>query len=153
MNAQYGAEEPTSSNPTIILWFPRSYNELTHLAYQIPPDWFCSSHPCRDMALWRKITGHLSWNMLKWVERILGKRCILQLKITQWLSTGVKLKTRGPEQKICIFEKTNKSVAERGSLFLLSEVCLVNIKTRIFCISPNFIIQAMSKSRIGYNSE
>lgn len=69
------------------------------------------------------------------------------------LNWFVKLKTRGPEQKICIFEKTTKSVAERQSLLLLSEVGLVNINICIFCISPNFIIQAMSKPRIGYNSE
>lgn len=141
-------------NPTIILWFPRSYNELTHLAYQISPAWFCSSHPCRDRAPWRKITGHLNWNILQWVERLSAKRCILQLKITQWLSTGfVQLKNRGPRAKIRIFGKINKSLAETRSLLLLSEVCLANINTHIFCISSNFIIQAVSKSKIGYNSE
>ena len=64
-----------------------------------------------------------------------------------------KLKTRGPEHKICLFEKINKSLVGRGSRLLLSEVWLVNTNTQISCISSNFIIQAGSKTRIGYNSE
>lgn len=41
----------------------------------------------------------------------------------------------------------NNSLAERASLLLLNEVCLVNINAHIFCISSNFIILALSKSK------
>lgn len=85
---------------------------------------------------------------------------MLQSQVTQRLSPGaVKLNNPGPgqknktKQKTCIFVKINKSLAERGSFLLLRDKCVVHINTPIFCISSNFIIRAMSKSGIGYNSE
>lgn len=60
----------------------------------------------------------------------------------------VELKTRGRWiKKYAFFGKINNSLAERASLLLLSEVCVVNINTHIFYIPSNFIILALPESK------
>lgn len=51
-----------------------------------------------------------------------------------------------PEQKVHIFGKINNYLAERVSLLLLSEVCLVTINTHI-SVFPPISYSALSKSK------
>lgn len=65
-----------------------------------------------------------------------GQRCFLQLKVTRRLRTSAVTLGRRPEQKVHIFGKINNYLAERVSLLLLSEVCLVTINTYISVFPP-----------------